>query len=395
MNKYKIPLAVNLIGEEEIESVLNCLRNEKTTMDTTVKEFENKFAEYIDCKHSLMINSGSSANLLAMSILSNPITEKIKPGDEVIVPAVSWSTTVFPIIQQGSTPVFVDCDEDYQIDVNKIEEVITEKTKAMMIVHVLGNVCEMKDIVRMCKDNNLFLIEDSCEALGSKYSGKSVGTFGNFGTFSFYFTHHISTIEGGMLTTNDSDLYDIAKVMRSHGYARHSMKLEDYKRCFPEIDSRFMFVNLGYNFRPIELQAAIGMVQLEKLNAYLDTRIRNANKIVDALQQYKDYLLIPKKKPDTTHSWFAFPLTVKDNKLFRRIDLIQFLEKNGIETRPLIAGNIVEQPIFQSHAVKYKNTDLTNAQLVMRNSFYIGNHHKIDADYIIGVFDDFFRAYNK
>lgn len=393
MSKYKVPLAVNLIREEEIEAVTNCLMNEKTTMDTTVKEFEEKFAKYIGCKHALMVNSGSSANLLAISVLSNPLSEnRIKPGDEVIVPAVSWSTTVSPIIQNGAIPVFVDCDEDYQIDTNKIEEAISDKTKGIMIVNVLGNLCDMKRISEICKEHNLFLVEDDCEALGSKYGDKHVGNFGELGTFSFYFTHHISTIEGGMITTNDSELYDTLNVMRSHGYARPSVKLGEYRKKFPEIDYRFMFINLGYNFRPMELQAAIGLIQLEKLESYLKIRRASANKIANALEKYKDYLVIPKEKPNTNHSWFAFPLTVKNNELFRRKNLMDFLEENSIETRPLIAGNLVEQPIFQSGAIKYRSLDLPNARNVMRNSFYIGNHHKVDVDYVIKVFDDFFRG---
>jgi len=393
MKKYKVPLAVNQIGKKEIEAVTNCLKKEKTTMDIIVKEFEDKFAKYIGCKHAIMVNSGSSANLLAVSVLSNALYEnRIKPGDEVIVPAVSWSTTVFPIIQHGAIPVFVDCGVDYQIDVDKIESVITDKTKAIFIVNILGNLCDMRRIMKICDTYNLFLIEDNCESLGSKYGDKHVGNFGKFGTFSFYFTHHLSTIEGGMLVTNDSELYDTAKVMRSHGYVRFSDKIDDYKRAFPNIDQRFMFINLGYNFRPMELQAAIGLVQLEKLDGYLKTRRESAIKITKALEKYEEYFILPREKPNTTHSWFAYPLTVKPNDLFGRRELMSFLETSGIETRPLIAGNLVEQPVFQSGDIDYKSGELPNARNVMRHSFYIGNHPKVDVEHLIKSFDNFFKV---
>ncbi len=390
--KYKVPLAVSTLEQDDIDEAVKCLKSGNLTMGEKVKEFEARFAEYLGAKEAIMVNSGSSANLLVLSAISSPMRDKpLLPGDEVIVPSVTWSTTVFPVMQVGCTPVFVDCDEDYQMDAQKLDGLITDRTKAIIPTHILGNLCNMKEIKKIAKEHDLIVIEDTCEALGAKDAGRYAGTIGDVGTYSFYFSHHITTIEGGMLVSNDADLMDMIRIMRHHGLVRDSSKKADYIKKFPGIDPRFMFVNMGFNFRPIELNAALGMTQLNKLNGLIAGRRKNAQKLLGALQQYQDYLLLPKEKPNTFHSWFAFPLTVKQKGGLTREKLTQFMENAGIETRPLVTGNLVEQPIFLDKRIRFRKGDLTMAQNVMKNSFYFGIHPHADVDYIASIFDRFFR----
>jgi len=392
--RYKVQLAVSTIGPKDIDEAIACLKSGNLTMGQKVREFEAKFAQYIGAKDAVMVNSGSSANLLALFAFSNPFINKhLSPGDEVIVPAVTWSTTAFPVIQAGCVPVFVDCDQDYQIDTQKLDELITNKTKAIIPTHILGNVCNMDEITKIAKDHELYVLEDSCEALGAKYGNKYVGTIGDIGTYSFYFSHHITTIEGGMVVSTNEELLDTIRVMRHHGLVRDSSKKAEYIKNFPNIDPRFMFVNMGFNLRPTELNAVLGITQLDKLDGIIETRKRNAKMLIEALQRYEDYLLLPREKPNTSHSWFAFPITVKPNSLFKREDLMNFMEKASIETRPLIAGNLVEHPVFLSGKIPFKKGNLDTAENVMRNSFYFGVHQDVDVQYVIDVFDNFFKQF--
>lgn len=391
---YKIPLAVSTINNEEIDEVIKCLNSGYFTMGKKTEEFEKKFANYVGAKYAVMVNSGSSANLLAMFALVNPLLKNnIKYGDEVIVPSVSWSTTVFPVLQAGAIPVFVDCDSDYQIDADKIEDAISDKTRAIIPTHILGNVSDMKKISKIAQSHNLYVIEDSCESLGSKIAGKYVGTFGDMGTYSFYFSHHITTIEGGMLVSDNEDLIELIRVMRHHGLVRDSLKKDMYIKQFPDIDPRFMFVNMGFNLRPTDLNAVIGIKQLDKLDSILRSRRENAEQLLKGLNAYKEYLVLPKEKPNTTHSWFSFPLTVKENKEFTKDQLVMFLESKGIETRPLVAGNLVEQPVFRNKLIKFRiSGDMKNANNVNKNSFYFGMYQNLNTDYILNVFNTFFNS---
>jgi len=375
--KSRIPLAIPPYGSKEVIESLESLLSMKTTAGTKVRKFEKKFSNYIGGKYGIMVNSGSSANLLALSILSNPLLKnRIKPGDEIITPAVTWATTVYPICNINAIPRIVDVNLcDYTIDPDSIEKAINKKTKAIMIVHLLGNPCNMKAIVKIAKKHKLWLIEDACEAHGAKFSGKHVGTFGDLATFSFFASHHITTMEGGMITTNNKMLNEIGKSMRTFGWSRDLSSKKQLEKKFSNIDSRFLFVNTGFNFRPTELQGAFGIHQIGKLEKLVKLRITNAEYWNKKLKIFSN-LLLTKKDVGRRKSYLFYPITVKKNKFFKKKDLVNELEKHGIETRSVMAGNITKQPVAKILKLK-KSGDLKNSDYIHENSFVIGNHHGI------------------
>jgi CDP-6-deoxy-D-xylo-4-hexulose-3-dehydrase len=391
--KYKVPLAIPSYGEEEIEETIAILRSRKVTLGDKVKQFETEWAKYVGTKYALMVNSGSSANLLAHVVLSNPSLPRfIKPGDEIITPAVTWATTAYPIVNIGARPVFVDVDLDtFTMNIEEAEKAVTEKTSAITFVHLLGNPCDMGRLTSLALKRNLLLIEDACNAHGGEYDGKRCGSFGEIGTFSFYFSHIISTIEGGMINTDNEQYYELAKAMRVFGWSR-DLKIEDSLASkYPFIDKRFLFAYLGYNFRPMEIQGAFGIHQLRRLDGFIRIRQENARFWLDELRRFEKYFIVPKTTPKGNHVWHHFPLTVKPDSPFDRTKIVSFLEKKGIETRQISAGNITEQPAF-----KYMNArkvgDLPNSKLIMRNSFEWANHHGIGPEertYIIDCLKEF------
>lgn len=392
VDKNLLPLMMPTFGHEEILEAVDSLLSLNVTMGKKVERYEAAFSKFLDVRYSTMVNSGSSANLLGLTILSNPtIKRPIQKEDEILVPAVTWSTSIFPILNIGATPVFVDVDEDYLIDTEKMKELIGERTRAVIPVHLLGNVCDMGIIQDLAQDHGLYIMEDCCEALGSRYKGKMVGNFSDVSTFSSYFSHHITTVEGGMLCTKEEEYADLSRILRAHGYVRHSLHKSEFVGQNPTIDPRFLFVNMGYNFRPMEIQGAFGIHQLRKLQGFLKRRRAIGQKLVANLKKYEEFLRLPREKKDTTHSWFVFPLTVRDNRFFKREDLTNFLEAHGIETRPLVCGNFEEQPAMA--LFKHRKGDLTNSRNVMRNSFYIGIHPLISDGTIkkvSAIFDEFF-----
>jgi len=376
--KSKIPLAVPPYDANEVIESLESLMSMKTTAGKKVETFEKKFSKYVGIKYGTMVNSGSSANLLALSILAHPaLKNKISPGDEIITPAVTWATTVYPILNINATPRFVDVKlNDYTIDPVEIENAINKKTKAILIVHLLGNPCDMNKITKIAKKYNLWLIEDSCEAHGARYNDKHVGTFGDLATFSFFASHHITTMEGGMVTTKHRELNELATSMRTFGWSRELKNKKKIENKFKNIDNRFLFVNTGFNFRPTEIQGAFGIHQIDKLEKLVKIRIRNAEYWNKELKKFSEYLILPK---ETKHrnSYLFYPITVIKNKFFTKKELVDVLEKNGIETRPVMAGNMINQPV--SKYIKYKKTgNLKNSNYIQKNSFLIGNHHKIN-----------------
>lgn len=390
-----LPLMMPTFGKEEIIEALDSLVELSVTMGSKVERFESDFSAYTGSKYCSMVTSGSSANLLALSILSNPaIGNPIRPGDEVLVPSVTWSTSIFPIINVGARPVLVDVGEDYLIDVEKMKEAIGPKTRAVMPVHLLGNVCDMKAINEIAKDKGLYVVEDCCEAMGSETGGKKVGTFSDLSTFSTYFSHHITTIEGGMLCTDNFDYADLARILRAHGYVRHSLKKERHISENPGIDPRFLFVNMGYNMRPTEIQGAFGIHQLKKIEGFIEKRITAGRELTKRLKKYEARLILPSEKEGTRHTWFAYPLTVREGAPFSRDELIAHLEESGIDTRPLVCGNFAQQPAMK--LFDYGKTSLERSELIMRNSFYMGIHPQIESSTIgkvADVFDSFFSRF--
>ena len=371
----RIPLAAPPFGWEEVWEGIESLLSAKVTMGTKVREFENLFAQYLGVRHAIMVNSGSSANLLALSILTNPaMGNRIQPGDEIITPAVTWATTVLPIINCGAIPVLIDVDlATFNIDVEKIEEAITARTRAIMVVHLLGNPCDMKRVMEIARSRDLFVIEDACEAHGAEVNGRKVGTLGDLATFSFYFSHHITTIEGGMIVTNDDAYADQARSMRSFGWIRNLKDADQIAAEHSNIDPRFLFINPGYNLRPTEIQGAFGIHQMKKLDGFIEIRRDNARFWTTRLSEFSDCLRVQDERAGTRHVWFAYPLTVNPGAPFSKEQLTDFLEERGVETRPIMAGNIVEQPVMR--LLPYRQVgDLPNSRFVMRNAFLIGNH---------------------
>ena len=362
-------------NEEEVIEAIESLLSTYVTMGKKVYAFEDLFAKYIDTKYGTMVNSGSSANLLALEILSNPaLKNRIKPNDEIITPALTWSTTVFPIIDIHAVPVFVDVNQDtLTIDTNELENALSEKTKAIMPVHLLGYPCDMDSIQDFAEDHNLFVIEDCCEAHGAEWKGKKVGSFGDIGTYSFFFSHHISTIEGGIVLTSNELYNNLSKSLRAHGWVRERADQKEFLKNHPEIDSRFLFVNKGYNLRPTEIQGAFGIHQIKKLEQFLQVREENANYWLNALKEVEDFIQLPTISKDIRHAWFGFPLKVREDAPFNRDDLVKHLENNNIETRPVMAGNITQQPAMQFFNYR-KIGELSVSTDIMKNSFFHGNH---------------------
>ena len=380
-------------GEEEIQAACDVMRTTQVTMGKKVREFENQCAEYFGAKHGLMCNSGSSANLLAIAALSNPSRlDRLMPGDEVIIPALSWATSVWPIIQHGLIPVFVDCDlTSYNFDYDAIEAAISPKTKAIMVVHVYGNACDMDHIMGLAAKHDLFVIEDCCEAMGATYKGKSVGTFGDIGTMSLYYSHHITTFEGGLCFSNDFEIMELMRILRAHGWSREADRKEHYETAYPNIDPRFIFVNIGYNLRPTEVQAAIGMKQLPKLAKFKVAREKAHYKYRSELAKYKESLRFQADLENTTVSWFGFGIILTEKAAFSVKEITAYLQSHGIETRPIIAGNMARHPALQMFPHRISGT-LENCDTVMDKGFAIGCHQGITEEqqnYVIGVIDEF------
>jgi CDP-6-deoxy-D-xylo-4-hexulose-3-dehydrase len=392
----KIPLQISPYGWEESVEAIDSILSTWVTMGKKVKTFEDMFANYLGCKYASMVNSGSSANLLALSVLTNPLfRNKLNPGDEVITPATTWVTTVYPIANVNLIPVLVDVDIDtLNINVDAIENAITEKTRAIMPVHLLGNPCDIKRVMEIAGEHDLYVIEDTCESHGAEVGGKKVGTFGHMGTFSFFFSHHITTIEGGMVVTNDEDIYEMAKSMRVFGWVRGLKNEDEIANKYSHIDRRFLFSNIGYNFRPTEIQGAFGMHQIKKLDNYIKIRQQNAEFWNNALRGYPEYFLLHEQRPGTKHVWFGFPITVKTGAPFTKNELTSFLENKKIETRPIEVPNIPEQPSMR--LINYKvSGSLKNSDYILKNSFFIGNHQAIGNDereYVVNCIDEFIKS---
>jgi CDP-4-dehydro-6-deoxyglucose reductase, E1 len=388
------PLSVALYGADEVCDALDCMLDQQVTMGSRVREFERAFAGFMGSRHAIMVNSGSSANLLAMSVLaSDRLPHGLRPGDEVIVPAVTWATTIAPVLQLGCVPVLVDIDEDtLNLRPQDLADAISPRTRAIFPVHLLGNPIDMPALMDVAAEHDLLVIEDTCESLGSTIAGRKVGSFGQFGTFSFYFSHHITTIEGGMLVTDDDDLADLARSMRAHGWTRDMSNRTELEAASPWIDPRFLFVNLGYNLRPTELQAAFGLVQLRRLEEFNEQRHANAQYLVQALSDLSGELRFVTEQQGGRSTWFGFTVMTRDGDTRRALS--RFLEDRKIATRPIVAGNLAVQPAFRDNPHRTVGT-LVNATSVGERGLFIGNHPNLTQghlDHIVKAFHDFFAG---
>jgi CDP-6-deoxy-D-xylo-4-hexulose-3-dehydrase len=346
-----------------------------------------------------MVNSGSSANLLALSVLTNPILEDhIEKGSEIITPAVTWATTVYPIANVGCRPVLVDVDpRTFNILPSDVEKAVTSKTQAIVPVHLLGGPCAIEEINRIAEKHDLFLIEDACESTGAEFQGKKVGGFGDMGTFSFFISHHISTIEGGLVVTDDDQLYEHLKAMRAFGWVRDLKAKENYSAANKGIDPRFLFITHGYNLRPTEIQGAFGIHQIRKLDGFIKQRRENAAYWTKQLSAYEDQLILPSEPEHARHVYFGYPITVKPSAAFSREELVNHLEEKLIETRPIMAGNMAEQPAMK-HIDHRTVGELPNSKMIMRQSLFFGNHKgigPIEREYIAETIIEFLERASK
>jgi len=390
---------IDLMGvpfdHEEVSDAVESLLTTRVTMGKKVRLFENAWAEYINMKECLMVNSGSSANLVALSALtSEEVDNRIAPGSEVITPALTWSTSVFPIINVNARPRLIDVNkEEFIVDVESIKEAITSKTSAIMPVHLLGNPVDMPAIMDLAEDHHLWVIEDCCEAHGAKIGNNKVGSFGHVSTFSFFFSHHITTIEGGAVLTNDESLADIMRSIRAHGWVRERSDREKIIENNPNIDPRFMFVTKGYNLRPTEIQGAFGINQIKKLDLFLNKRHKIVNYWLKELKRFQDYFYLPFQRAGTHHAWFGFPLIAKKDAPFSIEDLAQFLEENNIATRPIMGGNITRHPALSPDDYELQG-ELTNANYIMDNGIFVSNHQdlrEIDQKLLVDTIDLFLK----
>ena len=375
-------------GDLEIDEVIDSLRSGQVTMGAKCRAFEAAFAAYSSARHAVFVNSGSSANLLAWFALANSTWKlPFAPGFEVIVPAVAWSTTIWPIVQAGGIPVLVDCDpSSLTINIAAVEAAISDKTAAVCPVHPLGNVCDMTALTALCERHNLVLVEDTCEALGSRHDGTLAGRFGLMGTYSFYFSHHITTVEGGMIVTDDDDLAALLRVLRSHGWSR-----EELAATSIPFDQRYRFITTGFNVRPSDLNAAFGLHQLAKLDGFNTRRIEATSSLLTQLKPLIDAGRLTPMRVDANvdAAFFGFPVMCRTPE--ERDALAEYLEANGIETRPIICGNMARQPAM-NHVPHRVSGNLEGADAVMDRGLYWGVHPNftdVETDYITKVLGDF------
>ncbi len=367
------PLASSTWNEEEIRAIHRVIESGRFTMGEQVREFEKQFADQMGSQYAIMVNSGSSANLALLAACRYRREPLMKPGDEVLVPAVSWSTTYYPVNQIGFTLKFVDIDSHtLNIDTNKVEAAIGPKTKAIFAVNLLGNPADWIKLRDIALTHNLLLLEDNCESLGASVNGESAGTFGFGGTFSSFFSHHISTMEGGMVVTNDESLAHTLKSVRAHGWTRDLPATNHvYNKTGSEWDDLFRFVLPGYNLRPLEMEAAIGKVQLAKLNSFVNARRINAELFLSYMSELDGYRV---QKEIGKSSWFGFSIVLEGKLKGRRPELIKELTRAGIESRPIVTGNFTRNPVI-SHLDHAEIGPLPAADEIHDEGLFIGNHH--------------------
>ncbi len=394
----QIPLNASTFGDEEINAAIEILKSSYVTMGKKCREYEQVFAEYMGVEEAIFVNSGSSANLLAFFALANHAAPQLKnkrkfvPGSEVIVPAVSWSTTFWPIVQAGGIPVLVDADpKTLQMKTDAMRMALSDKTVAICPVHVLGNAARIDEVLAFAEGNHLWVVEDTCEALGVRYDRKFVGTFGDLGTYSFFFSHHITTIEGGMIVTRNPELGELLRCLRAHGWTRDLKHRQEKEAQYPELDPNFIFINTGFNLRPTEINAAFGLIQLRKLAGFNQKRSEIAvlwnKRFKSVIDQGIFRPMQPVERADT--AWFGYPVICRDERI--RKALKQHLNAHNIETRPIICGNMARQPALV-HIPHRIPEELSGAEKIMECGLLWGLHPMMsndDIEYVAEVVLEF------
>lgn len=402
-----IHYAGRVFDQSEFINLVDASLDGWITSGSYTEKFETDLSSYLDSYSSLIVNSGSSANLVAVSSLTSPLLEgrELKMGDEVVTVAAGFPTTVNPIIQNGLVPVFVDVNiGTYNVKADLIEEAITERTKAIVLAHTLGNPFDIDTVTKIASDHGLFLIEDNCDSLGSEYRGKKTGTFGELATSSFYPAHHITMGEGGAVITQSHEFDRIARSFRDWGRdcycetgasdtcgMRFTQKFGNLPFGY---DHKYVYSHIGYNLKATDLQAALGHAQLEKLPAFVEARKTNFKALHEGLEPFEDFLVLPEATEHSDPSWFGFPITVRKESPFSRSDIVRYLEKNLVMTRMIFGGNLLKQPAYLDIEHRVVG-NLDNTNLIMNNSFFVGVYPGIGAeqlDYMLEVFRKFFRG---
>ena len=396
--------AGRVFGEEELRSLVDSSLDFYLTASRFTEEFEAGLAGYLGVSDALFVNSGSSANLVAITALTSPKlgARRLKPGDEVITVAAGFPSTVAPIAQNGLVPVFVDVRlGDYNADPEQLRAAVSSRTRAIMLAHTLGVPFDLDTVMELVDEHELWLVEDNCDALGSRYRDRLTGTFGHLATSSFYPAHHITTGEGGMVVTDDDELSRIARSVRDWGRDCYCAGGENntcgkrFGQQFGSLphgyDHKYVYSHLGYNLKATDMQAAIGCAQLARLDGFIAARKRNHARLLEALRLYEDRVILPVAPPHADPSWFCFVITVREEAGFTRNELTGFLEANRIETRTLFSGNLLRHPAFETIERRVVG-ELTNTDAVMNRTFFVGVYPGIDdarMDYVIDAFGRF------
>jgi len=404
----EVPVSGRVFNEEELINLVDASLDFWLTTGRYADQFEKEFARTMGMRHAMLCNSGSSANLLALSALTSPKLEdrQIKPGDEVITVAAGFPTTVNPIVQNQLVPVFLDIDlKTYNVSVAHLQEAISDRTKAIMMAHTLGNPFDLETVTAVANQHDLWLIEDNCDAVGSMYNGRITGSFGHLSTVSFYPAHHITMGEGGCVLTNYGRLKKLVESIRDWGRdcwcapgvantcgKRFDWQLGDLPSGY---DHKYIYSHIGYNLKMTDMQAAVGVAQLRKLPEFTHIRKRNWRHLYNGLQAFEEFLILPEATPNSDPSWFGFLITVKEEAPFSRNDLVRFLDERQIATRLLFSGNLTRQPAYQ-HVNFRVVGDLNNTDIAMNNTFWIGVYPKLTLpmlDYVLETFTEFMNSF--
>jgi CDP-6-deoxy-D-xylo-4-hexulose-3-dehydrase len=364
-------LISSTLDEEEKRAVLQILKSDKYTMGDYVKEFEENFSKYFGMKYAVMVNSGSSANLIAVASLFYKKENHLKRGDEVIVPCISWATTFHPLQQYGLKMKFVDIDlHTLNYDIKELKKAVTKNTKMIVAVSILGNPCQFDEITKLCTENIILLFEDNCESMGAKFKGQFTGTFGFLNTFSTFFSHHISTIEGGLVLTNDKEIFNLLKSLRNHGWTRDQDEDSPiFRRKKDDFFEAYRFILPGYNLRPTEIQGLLGKKQLEKLDLFLKVRRQNAQYFQELFKNDERFMI---QKEVGESSWFCFTMILNPELKIDRKKVLKKLKKASIEHRIITGGNILRNDVIKYY--NYTVTKSSNADIAHYNGFFVGNH---------------------
>ena len=402
-----VPVAGRVFDAADVQSLIDSGLDFWLTEGRFARQFEREFAQFFKLRHSVLVNSGSSANLLALTCLTSPLLKErqLKPGDEVITVATGFPTTVNPIFQNQLTPVFLDvCIPTYNIDVSRLESALSERTRAVMLAHTLGNPFELGSVRDFCRQHNLWLVEDCCDAVGALYDGKMVGTFGDVATVSFYPAHHITMGEGGAILTDRPLLEKIIESFRDWGRdcwcepgkdntcnKRFDWQLGGLPHGY---DHKYTYSHIGYNLKATDMQAAVGVTQLRKLESFIEKRRQNFTYLAGELSSLQEFFLLPEATPKSDPSWFGFPLLVRDTAPFSRDELVRHLNSCLIGTRLLFGGNLIRQPAYLDREYRVVG-DLTNSDEVMHRVFWIGVYPGLTRpmlDYVVETIRNFCEA---